>query len=132
MIQKLAFGFYWENAILSNFIAKIGLIMAQFSEVSPSQALALMQEQGATLADIRNETHFSAAHPKGAFHLTNESYGQFELENDDDDPILVICYHGVSSRGAAMYLLEQGYTQVYSIRGGFEAWEKEGLPIVTG
>lgn len=106
--------------------------MAQFSEVSPAQALALMQEQGATLVDIRNEMHFSVSHPKDAFHLTNESYGQFELENDDDHPILVICYHGVSSRGAAMYLLEQGYTQVYSIRGGFEAWEREGLPIVTG
>lgn len=107
--------------------------MAQFSEISPSDALKFMQEQGAALVDIRNGLHFSQAHPKNAFHLTNESYGQFELEHDDDHPILVICYHGVSSRGAAMYLIEQGYTQVYSITGGFEAWQREGLPIeVTG
>ncbi|WP_424401990.1 thiosulfate sulfurtransferase GlpE [Pasteurella sp. PK-2025] len=107
--------------------------MAQFSEISPKHAFKLMQEQGATLVDIRNALHFSHSHPKGAFHLSNESYGQFEVAHDDDHPILVLCYHGVSSRGAAMYLIEQGYTQVYSITGGFEAWEREGLPIeVTG
>ncbi|MGY4676707.1 thiosulfate sulfurtransferase GlpE [Pasteurella sp. P03HT] len=103
--------------------------MSQFAEISPEQAWQLMQERHAVLLDIRNELHFAQAHPQHAFHLTNQTYGQFELHYDDDHPVLVICYHGVSSRGAALYLIEQGYTEVYSVTGGFEAWQRAGLPI---
>ncbi|MFD1804872.1 thiosulfate sulfurtransferase GlpE [Pasteurella oralis] len=103
--------------------------MSQFAELSPQQAWQLMRQRDAVLLDIRNPLHFAAAHPQHAFHLTNQSYGQFELEYEDDHPVIVICYHGVSSRGAAMYLIEQGYTEVYSVTGGFEAWQQEGLPI---
>ena len=30
-----------------------------------------------------------------------------------------------SSKGAAQYLLQQGYDVVYSIDGGFEAWQRQ-------
>lgn len=105
--------------------------MSQFSELSPQQAWQLMQQRNAVLLDIRNTLHFATAHPENAFHLTNQTYGEFELAYEDDHPVIVICYHGVSSRGAAMYLIEQGYTEVYSVTGGFEAWQRAGLPIKT-
>lgn len=38
---------------------------------------------------------------------------------------MVMCYHGNSSKGAAQYLLQQGYDVVYSIDGGFEAWQRQ-------
>lgn len=105
------------------------IIMSAFSEISPQQAWQLVQQHAAALLDIRNETHFALAHPAQAFHLSHQSYGEFEMQYEDDHPVIVICYHGVSSRGAAMYLIQQGYTQVYSVTGGFEAWERDGLPI---
>ncbi|MGQ7176509.1 rhodanese-like domain-containing protein, partial [Escherichia coli] len=40
-------------------------------------------------------------------------------------PVMVMCYHGNSSKGAAQYLLQQGYDVVYSIDGGFEAWQRQ-------
>ena len=46
---------------------------------------------------------------KGAFHLTNQSFLQFEELVDFDSPIIVSCYHGVSSRNVATFLVEQGY-----------------------
>jgi thiosulfate sulfurtransferase len=52
-------------------------------------------------------------------------------EVDFDTPVIVICYHGNSSQGAAQYLLQQGYDQVYSLDGGFEAWRKE-FPVQAG
>ena len=33
-----------------------------------------------------------------------------------------MCYHGNSSKGAAQYLLSQGFSAAYSIDGGFDAW----------
>lgn len=43
-------------------------------------------------------------------------------QTDFSKPVLVMCYHGNSSKSAAQYLLTQGFDQVYSIDGGFEAW----------
>ncbi len=35
-----------------------------------------------------------------------------------------MCYHGISSQGAAQYLVNQGFEEVYSVDGGFEAWHR--------
>ena len=48
---------------------------------------------------------------------------------DFEQPVLVMCYHGHSSQGAAQYLINQGYDEVYSVDGGFEGWHKAGLPV---
>ena len=62
-----------------------------------------------------------------------------------DQPILLLCRSGVRSVAAAKALTEQGFTQCYNIRDGFEGpgdgekhrgrvsgWKVEGLPWVQG
>ncbi len=73
------------------------------------------------LVDIRDPQSFAMGHATKAFHLTNDTLGAFMRDNDFDTPVMVMCYHGNSSKGAAQYLLQQGYDVVYSIDGGFEA-----------
>lgn len=41
-----------------------------------------------------------------------------------DSPLVVVCYHGISSQNAAQYLHEQGFDDVYSLDGGFQAWRE--------
>ncbi len=43
-----------------------------------------------------------------------------------------MCYHGISSQGAAQYLINQGFDAVYSVDGGFEAWHRQSLPTASG
>lgn len=105
--------------------------METFKEISPEQAWQLIEHDGAILADVRDMRRYAYSHAQEAFHLTNESYGRFLDEADYEDPVIIICYHGVSSRATAQFLVEQGFDNVYSVRGGFEAWEKAGLPIET-
>lgn len=106
--------------------------MEQFVEITPEEAWQLLQQEEAVLVDIRDLPRFSYSRPQGAFHLTNQSYGQFQDEYDFDQPVIVSCYHGVSSRNVAQFLLEQGYEQVYSVKGGFDAWVRSELPIEMG
>ena len=101
-----------------------------FQEITPQQAWQMAQ-QGAVLADVRDAQHYTNAHPKGAFHLTNQTFLQFETLVDFDSPIILSCYHGVSSRNVATFLVEQGYENVFSVIGGFEGWIKAGLPVET-
>lgn len=100
-----------------------------FKEVSPQQAYEMIENEGAVLADIRDLRRYTYSHPQDAFHLTNQSYGKFLDEVDYEDPVIIICYHGVSSQSTAQFLIEQGFENVYSVKGGFEAWERNGMPI---
>ncbi len=80
------------------------------------------RQQGALLVDIRDPQSYEAAHVADAFHLTNGTLNTFMASADMDQPVLVMCYHGNSSKGAAQYLINQGFDQVYSVDGGFDAW----------
>jgi len=78
--------------------------------------------QGAQLVDIRDPQSFAMGHAAGALHLSNDNLADFIAQARHDLPVLVMCYHGNSSKGAAQFLLGQGFSDVYSIDGGFDAW----------
>ncbi|MGB9095275.1 thiosulfate sulfurtransferase GlpE [Erwinia sp.] len=96
--------------------------MEQFECINVQQAQAQLTDHNALMVDIRDPQSYAAAHASGAFHLTNESLQGFIEQSDFATPVLVMCYHGNSSKSAAQYLLNQGFNQVFSIDGGFEAW----------
>ncbi|MFC3393935.1 thiosulfate sulfurtransferase GlpE [Brenneria rubrifaciens] len=96
--------------------------MEQYEAIGIEQAYARWR-QGGVVADIRDQQSFAAAHIPGAAHLTNETLSDFVRAADFATPIMVICYHGISSRNAAQYLISLGFESVYSIDGGFEAWQ---------
>lgn len=48
---------------------------------------------------------------------------------DFDDPIILVCAHGYSTRLAANRLQQIGFAQATDVIGGFEAWKKTGLPV---
>ena len=95
--------------------------MSDFQRISPLQAQALRQ-QGAVVVDIRDPQSYAAGHISGSRHLDNHSLHDFITRADLDAPLIVACYHGNSSQGAAAYLVGQGFSQVYSLDGGFELW----------
>ncbi|KPD03808.1 thiosulfate sulfurtransferase GlpE [Moellerella wisconsensis] len=105
--------------------------MDYFQTISPEQAQQFLSEGTALLVDIRDPQSFRAGHANGAFHLTNDSINAFTKDADYDKPVMVMCYHGISSQGAAQYLINLGFETVYSIRGGFEAWLKQYPHAVT-
>jgi len=92
-----------------------------FTCISPQQAQAL-REQGARVVDIRDPDSYGAAHIQGAQHLGNHNLAEFIAAADLDAPLIVACYHGHSSQSAAAYLVGQGFSEVYSLDGGFELW----------
>lgn len=95
--------------------------MDQYSCISTAQALELLQKD-ATVADIRDQQSFVAGHMPNAVNVNNDNLHQFMQDSDMDKPLLVCCYHGISSQSAAQFLVQQGFDEVYSVNGGFEAW----------
>ena len=95
--------------------------MSEFQRIAPEQAHTL-REQGAVVVDIRDPQSFAQGHISGSHHLDNYSLADFIARADFDKPLIVACYHGNSSQGAAAYLAHQGFSEVYSLDGGFELW----------
>ena len=104
--------------------------MSEFKRISPDQAQAL-REQGAVVVDIRDPHSFASGHITGSQHLDNQSLHAFITAADLDAPLIVSCYHGNSSQGAAAYLVGQGFSDVYSLDGGFELWRASYPDDVT-
>ncbi|GAM65982.1 thiosulfate sulfurtransferase glpE [Vibrio ishigakensis] len=103
--------------------------MEEVLHINVQSALEKQQQGKARLVDIRDPQSFALAHPTNAFHLTDHTLTQFIQEADYEEPVMVMCYHGISSVGAAQYLLNQGFEEVYTVDGGFEAWKREQLPV---
>ena len=96
-----------------------------FKRISTEQAQAMISEGDVTLADVRDKQSYLTAHIQDATHLDNNSLDNFVAEADHDKPLIVYCYHGNSSQGAADFLSSKGFKEVYSMDGGFEVWRSQ-------
>jgi len=95
--------------------------MTEFKRIDPEHAQSL-REQGAVIVDIRDPQTYALNHISDSRHLDNHSLHDFIANADLDAPVVVVCYHGNSSQNAAAYLVSQGFSDVYSLDGGFELW----------
>ncbi|ABE58280.1 MULTISPECIES: thiosulfate sulfurtransferase GlpE [Chromohalobacter] len=75
-----------------------------------------------TLVDIRDPLSFSQGHIPGSQHLDNTSVAGLLERTPRERPMVVVCYHGHSSQQAANWLAGQGFSDVYSLDGGFTDW----------
>lgn len=83
------------------------------------------------LIDVREDHEWSAGHLPGAEHL-----GKGIIERDAEtrltDPgeeLILYCGGGFRSALAADMLQKMGYTNAWSMDGGFRGWKEAGLPI---
>lgn len=94
----------------------------QFTRISITETQELIAKGSTQVVDIRDEQSYRISHMPGAAHLSNANIHEYVAAADLDAPLIVVCYHGHASQSAAQYLATQGFEEVYSMDGGFEAW----------
>lgn len=103
-------------------------------EVSVDDALRRIREAGVTLIDVREESEWEAGHARGAIHLS-KGIIERDIEKTIPDPaceIILYCGGGFRSALATRSLQEMGYANVWSLAGGWRAWETGGAPVEKG
>ena len=88
-------------------------------------------KHGANLIDVREDNEFAAGHAEGAIHLgrgviERDIVGKFPDKNAE---LILYCGGGYRSALAADNLQKMGYTNVFSMAGGWKAWKESGAPI---
>lgn len=91
-----------------------------------------MQSKGNLLIDVREQHEWDVAHATGATHFPKSKLPKFEKNfSAKNKPYILICQRGVRSKIAADFLVDVGYTNIYSVTGGFSDWEEAKLPVTT-
>lgn len=98
--------------------------MDGFKQISVEEAHKILESGKAVFVDVRDPGSFQAGHVPGALHLTDNNIQDFVAKTDKTKPVVCYCYHGNTSQGAAAYLMDQGFKEVYSVAGGFEEWRQ--------
>jgi thiosulfate sulfurtransferase len=93
-------------------------------QIQIHEAKKKLDEKNCLFVDIRDPGSYQQAHIPGALHLHDGNVQEFLQNTAKDQPVIVYCYHGNSSMGATGYFLENGFTNVASMMGGFEAWRQ--------
>ena len=108
---------------------------AQAQLVSPAEADGLMADPpaGLVVLDIRTPEEFGAGHIAGATNLDfyAASFAADLAELDRGVPYLVYCHTGNRSGMATQAMQQLGFTTVYDIAGGIDAWQAAGFPITV-
>ena len=98
--------------------------ICMYKQISNDQAVELiLANKDLIIADVRDSESYNAQHIDEAIHLSMEALNEFCESSDKSQPILVYCTHGISSQSVAQLLGEQGFSEVYSLSGGFEEWK---------
>jgi len=93
-------------------------------EVDIHEARKRFNGKGCIFVDIRDPDSYRAAHVPGSVHLHDGNVQEFIETADKGREVVVYCYHGNSSLGAVAYFLQNGFSNIASMSGGFEAWRK--------
>lgn len=99
--------------------------MNELKRISTQQAKAIIEQKDTVIIDIRDAMSFNQSHIEGAVLLDNNNVDTFIENTPKDISIIVYCYHGNSSQGAAQFLHEKGFCEAYSLDGGFELWKTQ-------
>ncbi|MEM7195911.1 MAG: thiosulfate sulfurtransferase GlpE, partial [Pseudomonadota bacterium] len=88
-----------------------------FIRIDSKEAQRLIDDESAAVVDIRDRVSFESGRIKNADHIDNESVLTWIETANKDLPIIVCCYHGNMSQGAAEYLNQNGFEKSYSLDG---------------
>lgn len=74
------------------------------------------------LLDVREPWEYQICHIDGSRTMPMSTIPANVAEWDQDQPIVCICHHGMRSMQVALFLEQQGFSDVINLTGGVDAW----------
>jgi monothiol glutaredoxin len=103
---------------------------AQVRQLGP-QALKERLDAGASLElfDVRTDEERAIAKLEAA-RLLDDAADAHIQSLPKDTPLYFLCHHGMRSQDAAQRYLAKGFTKLYNVQGGIDAWSQLVDPAV--
>ncbi len=104
-----------------------GYELARLKQISVSELNDRLQS--VNVLDVRREPEWQAGHIENAAWWPLDNFRVSPPEVDDSAPLAVHCKGGYRSVIACSLLERAGFHNLLNVTGGFDAWEKAGLPV---
>ena len=120
--------------------ATIKMVRAKFPEVMQlsTETLASWLEgsgdgKNPLILDVREPIEYNVSHLGGALNITSKEELLKTVESlEQNRPIVLYCSVGYRSSMMALFLINEGYPNVYNLEGSIFAWANEGRKIYHG
>ena len=114
------------------FLKIVNDAKSRVTETTP-EVVRQKQEAGEAFhfVDVREDKEWQAGHAEGAIHL-GKGIIERDIEAkvpDKGTEVILYCGGGFRSALAADVLQQMGYTDVYSMAGGWKAWKDSGAAV---
>ena len=101
------------------------------AEIGTLEATRLMNQGQTLVLDVREEKDFAAGHLPKARHIpVRELAGRIvEISKFKTKPVIVTDKNDVRAGAACRLLKKEGFTNVFQLKGGLNAWQQASLPV---
>jgi rhodanese-related sulfurtransferase len=89
------------------------------------------QKDSYIILDVRAKEEFDLGHLDSAMLIPVDELEARFGELSKDKPIIVYCRSGKRSATAAAILVSKGFSPVYDMTGGINAWTGKGYPVIV-
>jgi len=132
-----------EGMTLQDLVNEDTAYLGEANTLSPQAANEkILTVPDLMIIDVNEKFEYDKEHLKGAI-LIPRGLIEFKINRNDifpdinkgkmpadkNTPMLVYCRFGARCLFSAVRLKKMGYKNVYSIKGGLEAWKAERLPL---
>lgn len=93
-----------------------------FRCIGASEFEILLRRHDALVLDVRDAENFRNGHVDGAQPVSMTNISTVLNGTAKSTPILIYCYRGHASREYAQVFSDFGFSEVYSLDGGYDAW----------
>ncbi|MBS0286398.1 MAG: rhodanese-like domain-containing protein [Proteobacteria bacterium] len=99
--------------------------------INPQQLVELLNHKEAVVVDVRATERFDLGHILGAMNIPAQNFGSSvkTLNKYKSKPVILVCAMGQESPKLGKLLKEGGFTTLYHLSGGMEAWHAQNLPV---
>lgn len=100
--------------------------------LTAAQVVEKINREQAVIVDIRPSSIYAEGHIVDAQSIPESdlSVKQGKLAKYKQRPIVVACQSGQQCTKVGAQFVQEGFDQVFALKGGMNAWNEAGLPLV--
>ena len=99
------------------------------NEIEAPELAERLQVQTPRVIDVREMQEIAAGTVPGAEPMPMTTLPARLHELDRNDELVIICRSGARSAQVCMFLQQNGYENVFNLRGGMISWARSGQQI---
>lgn len=101
----------------------------QLHKLDPKTANEWLDQGKAILIDVREPDEYIREHIPQAHLVPLSGFNPEDFPKEHDRVAIFHCRSGSRTESAAPQILSSGFSDVYQLEGGLQAWRKEGLKV---